>query len=86
MGSSKEYKRFMEGLGITNKMIIPHYQDVKNDIVDGLRVMEDITYPDSMGKEFLALNDGSFLVSVDGEESVYGEAFIIKDGKQLRLT
>ena len=83
---SKEYKRFMEGLGITNKMIIPHYQDVKNDIVDGLRVMEDITYPDSMGKEFLALNDGSFLVSVDGEESVYGEAFIIKDGKQLRFT
>ena len=67
-------------------MIIPHYQDVKNDIVDGLRVMEDITYPDSMGKEFLALNDGSFLVSVDGEESVYGEAFIIKDGKQLHFT
>jgi len=54
--------------------------------VDGLRVMEDITYPDSMGKEFLALNDGSFLVSVDGEESVYGEAFIIKDGKQLHFT
>lgn len=27
-----------------------------------------------------------FLCQWDGEESVYGEAFIIKDGKQLRFT
>ena len=80
------YDRFLIGLGVTDKMILPHYEEVKDAILDGRRVMEDITYPDSMGKEFLALNDGSFLVSVDGEESVYGEAFIIKDGKQLRFT
>lgn len=58
----KEYKRFLSGLGITRLMIIPHYQNIKDDILDGRRVFEDIAYPDSYGREFYALNDGSYFV------------------------
>lgn len=75
------YKRFMSGLGITKSMIIPHFQDVKSDTVDGQRIMEDIAYPDSMGREFIALNDGSYIVSENGHETIYGEAYLIKDGR-----
>ncbi len=47
----KEYERFLSGLGITKLMILPHYQDIKNDILDDRRLFEDITYPDSYGRE-----------------------------------
>ena len=84
-GINEDYERFIEGLCITKKMIIPHFQDVREDIVDGLRVIEDMAYPDSIGKEFIALNDGSFIISLDGDETLFGEAFLIKDGKQMQV-
>lgn len=84
-GIDQDYARFISGLGITKKMIIPHFQDVRTDIVDGLRVIEDMAYPDSIGKEFIALNDGSFIISLEGDETLYGEAFLIKDGKQIQI-
>ena len=73
------YKRFIPGLGITKLMIIPHYQDIKDDVLDGKRVMEDIAYPDSVGREFYALVDGSFIHIENGKETLYGEGYLIKD-------
>jgi len=84
-GKDANYQRFIEGLGITKRMIIPHYQWIKNEVLDGLRVIEDIALPDSMGKEFIALNDGSYILSVNGNETVYGEACLIKDGIITKL-
>lgn len=74
------YERWLTGLGITDINIFPHYQSLKDDILDGMRVMEDITYPDSMGRGFLALNDGSYILLEDGKATLYGEAYRIKDG------
>lgn len=78
--ASKNYNRFLHGLGITKTMIIPHYQKIKNDILDGKRVFEDIAYPDSEGRQFIALVDGSYIEIVDHAEILYGEAYLIKDG------
>lgn len=75
-----DYQRFLPGLGLTNRMILPHYQTIKEDVLDGLRVFEDIAYPDSHGREFYALNDGSYIISENGTETLYGEARRIKDG------
>ncbi len=75
-----EYKRFLPGLGLTDLMILPHYQDVKSHMLDGRRLMEDITYPDSMGRTFYALVDRSYVLAQDGQEILYGEAYRIKDG------
>lgn len=41
---SKDYQRFLAGLGITQVQLIPHYQETKHHMLDGLRVFEDITY------------------------------------------
>ena len=77
-----KFERFIPGLGLTETKIFPHFQSLKDEVLDGLRVIEDITYGDSFGQEFLALNDGSYLMIEDGTETVYGEAYRIKDGKQ----
>lgn len=74
------YKRFIPGLGITELNIFPHYQKVKDEILDGKRVMEDITYPDSMGHTFYALIDGSFVYRENETETLYGECYQIQDG------
>ena len=42
-----DYERWIPGLGITKINIFPHFQAVKNDYLDGLRLIEDITYADS---------------------------------------
>lgn len=84
-GIDQEFQRFIPGLGITKCMIIPHFQDVRTDVVDGLRVIEDMAYPDSAGKEFIALNDGSFIISDNGVEILYGEAYLIKYGEQTQI-
>lgn len=78
---SKEYKRFLPGLALTKTMVLPHYQLVKDDVLDGLRVFEDVAYPDSMGHCFYALPDGSYLFIKDGKEELRGEAWRIKDGE-----
>lgn len=81
---SESYQRFLPGLGLTKTMILPHYQIIKYLILDGLRVLEDITYPDSMGRSIYALPDGSYLLLKDGREELHGEAWLISDG-EIRL-
>ena len=80
-----EYKRFIRGLVLTKTMILPHYQMVKDNELDGKRLYEDITYGDSFGKRFLVLPDGSYLLSIEGKESVWGEAWEISNGKLHKI-
>lgn len=79
------YQRFIPGLNLTKCMILPHYQETKNQILDGKKLFEDITYPDSYGRRFYALPDGSYLYSKDGIEKIYGEAYLIQDGKCIQI-
>lgn len=76
-----EYVRFMPGLGLTKTNILPHYQMVKDNLLDRMRLYEDITYKDSIGQKFLVLPDGSYLLSEFGRETVYGEAYVISEGR-----
>lgn len=55
------YERFLPGLGLTDAMIVPHYQRIKDGILDGKRLFEEIGAPDSMGRTIYLLNDGSYL-------------------------
>lgn len=75
-----DYERFIPGLGLTDVMISPHYQQVKDYELDGKRLFEEIIYPDSIGRKFYALVDGSYVL-VDGSRTeLYGEAYLIQDG------
>lgn len=75
------FKRFIEGLGLTDIMIIPHWQYVRTLTLDGKSVEKDIAYADSYGRHFLALVDGSYVRLQEGKAVIYGEAYEISDGK-----
>lgn len=79
------YRRFFSGLGLTDYNIIPHYNITKNTILDGKKLFEEITYPDSMEREFYAICDGSYLYSENGYERIFGEAYRIHGGRIERL-
>ena len=76
------YQRFVPGLGLTEKMILPHYSSWKNEVIDGFRLLEDITYPDSQGHTFYLMEDGSYVLGDTEEEieEVVGEYYILRDG------
>ena len=83
---SREYRRFLPGLGLTESMVLPHYQLIKDDVLDGLRLFEDIAYPDSVGRCFYVLPDGSYILSRDGREQLRGEAWLLRDSVLSKIS
>lgn len=80
------YERYLNGLGLTDVRILPHYQYEKGLILDGKRVFEDICIPDSYVRSFYALVDGSYLfIDKDGTATLYGEAYLLEDGFEKKV-
>jgi len=84
--SAPEFARFAPGLGLTEVNILPHYQKVKDNILDGKRLFEDITYADSLGHQFFALPDNSYFYQDDEGLLLCGEGYRLKDGILEQLT
>ena len=76
------YQRFVPGLGLTEKMILPHYSSWKNEVVNGFRLLEDVTYPDSQGYTFYLMEDGSYVLgdTEEKKEEVIGNYYVLRDG------
>lgn len=83
--TSVGYQRFLLGLGLTDIMVIPHYQYLRGEKLDGLSVIGDIACKDSEGRQFLALPDGSYLLIEHGQTFVYGEAYLIQNGEITKI-
>lgn len=84
--SAPDFPRFAPGLGLTAVNILPHYQQVRRYMLDGKRLFEDITYPDSLGHIFFAIPDGSYFYQDDTCLLLYGRAYLIRDGRKTPLT
>ncbi len=80
-----DYERFLPGLGLTDKSIIPHFNEIAGDTLDGLDLFDDIAIPDSVGREFYVLPDGSYILSRDGQEALRGEGYLIRDGRMEQI-
>ena len=80
------YRRFAPGLALTDVNICPHYQKVKDRLLDGKRLFEDITYGDSMGKTFFALPDNSYFYQDEYGQLLCGRAWRIRNGILELLT
>lgn len=75
------FRRWIEGLGLTEINVLPHYQACKDDVVDGKRVFEDVAYPDSFVRPMIAIPDGSFLLQREGIEVLHGIGYRIQNGR-----
>ena len=85
-GIDPYFQHFAPGLGLTDINILPHYQKVKDNMLDGLRLFEDITYADSQGNTFFALPDGSYFCQDEDNLLLFGEAYVLRDGVLTQLT
>jgi len=72
---------FAPGLGLAKCILLPHYQKVKDARLDGQLFVQEIACGHSFGRRMLAVPDGSFVLAADGEETVFGEAYLVADGE-----
>lgn len=84
--SAPEFQRFLPGLGITTINVLPHYQQVKDHLLDGRRLYEDITFTDSHGECFYVFVDGTYLLIEDGQTYLYGESYCLRDGNMEQIS
>ena len=78
--SRPDFVRFYEGLGLTDINVLPHYQQVKDYMLDGKRLFEDVTYADSWGECFFSFVDGTYILIEEGMQMIIGECRLIRDG------
>ena len=78
--SAPDFQRFAPGLALTDINILPHYQKVKDNYLDGQRLYEDITFADSFGQMFFVLPDGSYFYQDDGCLLLCGLGYLLRDG------
>ena len=74
-----EYQRFLKGLGLTTKQVIPHYNFLKQEYLDEKHVIKEIATEDSKNQEFYIFPDGTYIYGHNGIEELYGEAYLLKD-------
>lgn len=79
------YVRYMQGLGLTHVNVLPHFQNVRGARLDGLRVLEDISFPDSRVRPFYGLPDGSWLYREQGHTRLFGEAWLLEAGTCTKI-
>ena len=80
------YRRWLDGLGLTDIQLIPHFEQVRYAKVDGLRLFEDIAFPDSWGNRFYTFRDGGYVRVRGGRSELRGEAFEITRGAMRRVS
>lgn len=84
--SRPEFQRFLPGLGLTQINMLPHYQWVKDYIIDGKRLYDEVVFPDSAGKCFHAFPDGTYIHIENGVEMIRGEAWQVRDGHMEQVS
>lgn len=75
-----DFPRFLEGLGLADLTMLPHYDELPGTTLDGLRVIEDISLPDSCIHPFYAIPNGSYFLVEDGRTSLYGAGYWFENG------
>ena len=79
------YVKFSDGLDLTNIQIIPHSESTKKKKIDGLDFINDVAIPDSYGRRFYLISDGSYFKVKNGKTSFKGVGEIIEDGAIIPL-
>ncbi len=82
-----QYKRWLRGLGLTDINLVPHFEQVRYALVDGLRLFEDVAFPDSWGHRFYTFRDGGYVIQKKGRPAeLRGEAYEITRGAMRRIS
>ena len=55
-------------------------------VLDGKKVVEELILPYSQGKVLYGLPDGSWILSSGGENILFGEAWMLSDGHEEKIS
>ncbi len=80
------YPRWREGLGLTTRQLVPHFDQVRHAVVDGRRLFEDIIFPESWRHAFYTFPDGGYILQKDGRETLHGLAWEISNGQMRQVS
>ena len=80
------YRRWLRGLGLTDINLVPHYNQVRDAVIDGKRLFEDVAFPDSYGHRFYTFPDGGYILVKDGRSTLFGEAWEISEGAMHKVS
>ncbi|MBR6457872.1 MAG: Type 1 glutamine amidotransferase-like domain-containing protein [Bacteroidales bacterium] len=80
------YKRWLRGLGLTDINLIPHYYQVRNVVLDGQRLFEDVVFRDSWQHKFYTFPDGGYVRVKDGRSELHGDAWEISNGGMHKIS
>ena len=83
--ADQNYNRWLRGLGLTKLQIIPHYHQVRNFVLDGRRLFEDVIFLDSWRHSFYSFPDGGYILCKDGRETLFGTAWEISNGAMRQI-
>lgn len=79
--TAPSFRRFYPGLALTELMVCPHYQQVKDWVLGGKKLYGEITQADSCrGYPFHIFPDGTYIYKNDREYAIYGKCWRMKDG------
>ena len=81
-----EYRRWLRGLGLTDINLVPHYHQVKDMVLDGKRLFQDIVFKDSYMHRFYTFPDGGYVMVKDGRSTLFGEAWEITGGTMRKVS
>ncbi len=81
-----EYKRYINGLGLTKISILPHFEERIDYVLDGLNILRDISLPDCKLRPFIACGDGSYIYDNGEKQFVYGRAYLFAKGKYKKIS
>lgn len=79
--TAPSFRRFYPGLGLTDIMVCPHHQQVKDWVLDGKRLYGEITEADSkLGHPFHIFPDGTYIYKDDTDYAIYGKCWRMTNG------
>ncbi|MBR3065525.1 MAG: Type 1 glutamine amidotransferase-like domain-containing protein [Bacteroidales bacterium] len=74
------YRRWLPGLGLTDIQLIPHWEQVRDCVLAGRRLIEDVALPDSWNHRFYTFPDGGYVLVKDGRSQLRGKAWELTNG------
>jgi len=66
--------------------MIPHYNEEKDNLLDGRPLFDDIIAKDSLGHEFYVFVDGTYYYSDGNIREIRGECYLMKNGRLEQIS
>ncbi len=79
------FKKWLNGLSITNINIFPHYRKFLNTPIGKTNLIFDVVLKDSINHPIYALSDGAYIKIEEKQITIYGECFKIWNGSIVNI-